>query len=281
MLKSNVPGIEIRSDHIISDSNPYVVETKLEKPKHKRLGKARMGFFTALALSFNNLLTKKGRTILTAFAGSIGIIGIALILSLSQGFQNYIDKIQEDTLSSYPLTITSDTADMTSAILSMVTDRKENKVDGENVYERQYLTTMFSSIGTNDLKSFKQYLEDFEKDYAKDVSDIKYSYSVSPIIYTIDAKDNIAPKNYADDGDRVICRDRARLMDRISASFLELGADTADGLCLHGEGYEIHFHAMPDTAAVSVAANASDTELAHELVLSAAELIKEMEKRLD
>ena len=79
----------------------------------------------------------------------------------------------------------------------------------------------------------------------------------------------------------VTCRDRARLMDRISASFLELGADAADGLCLHGEGYEIHFHAMPDTAAVSVAANASDTELAHELVLSAAELIKEMEKRLD
>ena len=183
--------VKLQDGHIISDSNPYVVETKLEKPKHKRLGKARMGFFTALALSFNNLLTKKGRTILTAFAGSIGIIGIALILSLSQGFQNYIDKIQEDTLSSYPLTITSDTADMTSAILSMVTDRKENKADGENVYERQYLTTMFSSIGTNDLKSFKQYLEDFEKDYAKDVSDIKYSYSVSPNIYSIDAANNL------------------------------------------------------------------------------------------
>ncbi|MDO5440900.1 MAG: ABC transporter ATP-binding protein, partial [Erysipelotrichaceae bacterium] len=87
--------VKLQDGHIISDTNPFVVETKPEKIKHMKLGKARMGFFTALSLSFNNLLTKKGRTILTAFAGSIGIIGIALILSLSQGFQNYIDKIQE------------------------------------------------------------------------------------------------------------------------------------------------------------------------------------------
>ena len=183
--------VKLQDGHIISDTNPYIVETNLKKIEHRKLGKARMGFFTALSLSFNNLLTKKGRTILTAFAGSIGIIGIALILSLSQGFQNYIDKIQEDTLSSYPLTITSDTADMTSAILSMVTDRKENQEDGENVYERQYLTTMFSSIGSNDLKSFKAYLEDNEDKYANDVTDIKYSYSVSPTIYSIDAADKL------------------------------------------------------------------------------------------
>ena len=183
--------VKLQDGHIIADTNPLVVETKLEKIKHRKLGKARMGFFTALSLSFNNLLTKKGRTILTAFAGSIGIIGIALILSLSQGFQNYIDKIQEDTLSSYPLTLTSDTADMTTAILSMVTDRKENKVEGDKVYERQYLTTMFSSIGTNDLKSFKAYLEDNAKEYEKDVTQIKYSYSISPSIYTIDAADKL------------------------------------------------------------------------------------------
>lgn len=183
--------IRLQDGVIISDSNPFVVaETKLKK-KATRVKKAHMSIFTALSLSFNNLLTKKGRTILTAFAGSIGIIGIALILSLSQGFQNYIDKIQEDTLSSYPLTITSDTADMTSAILSMVTDRKENNTEGENVIERQYLTTMFSSIGTNDLKSFKQYLENNEDEYSNDVSQIKYSYSVTPNIYTIDAADNL------------------------------------------------------------------------------------------
>ena len=191
--------VRLQDGHIISDTNPFDAEIKLEEIKHTKLGKARMGFFTALSLSFNNLLTKKGRTILTAFAGSIGIIGIALILSLSQGFQNYIDKIQEDTLSSYPLTITSDTADMTSAILSMVTDREENQVEGENVYERQYLTTMFSSIGSNDLKSFKSYLEENEDKYKDDVTDIKYSYSISPNIYTIDISDTLVklyPKSF-------------------------------------------------------------------------------------
>ena len=183
--------IRLQDGVIISDTNPFVVpETKLKK-KADKVKKAHMSIFTALSLSFNNLLTKKGRTILTAFAGSIGIIGIALILSLSQGFQNYIDKIQEDTLSSYPLTLTSDTADITSAILSMVTDHQENKVEGENVVEREYLTTMFSSIGSNDLKSFKQYLENHEDEYSNDVSQIKYSYSVTPNIYTIDTADNL------------------------------------------------------------------------------------------
>ncbi|MBQ3993735.1 MAG: ABC transporter permease [Erysipelotrichaceae bacterium] len=154
-----------------------------------------MSYLTALSLSFNNLLTKKGRTILTAFAGSIGIIGIALITSLSTGFQNYIDKIQEDTLSSYPLTITSETADATSAILSMVSDRKENKSEGNMVRERQYLTTMFSSIGSNDLKSLKAYLDTHYDDYKDDVTFIDYRYSIRPIIYTIDAADNVAKLN--------------------------------------------------------------------------------------
>lgn len=183
--------VQLKDGQIISDSNPYLPTQVIAKKKKKIKGKAKMNFLTALSLSFNNLLTKKGRTILTAFAGSIGIIGIALILSLSQGFQNYIDKIQEDTLSSYPLTITSDTADMTSAILSMVSDRRENQVDGENVIERQYLTTMFSSIGSNDLRSFKEYLEKNENDYSNDVSQIKYSYSISPNIFSIDASNTL------------------------------------------------------------------------------------------
>ena len=184
--------IRLQDGSIISDTNPLVIEDRPLKKRTDKVKRAKMSFFTALSLSFNNLLTKKGRTILTAFAGSIGIIGIALILSLSQGFQNYIDKIQEDTLSSYPLTITSDTADMTSAILSMVSDRKENVVEGDRVRERQYLTTMFSSIGTNDLKSLKLYLEDNEDKYKNDVSKIKYSYSISPTIYSIDAAGNLA-----------------------------------------------------------------------------------------
>ncbi len=183
--------VQLKDGKITYDSNPYKIE-KVEERKVKNKKKAKMGFLTALSLSLNNLLTKKARTFLTAFAGSIGIIGIALILSLSQGFQNYIDKIQEDTLTSYPLTISSDTADMTSAILSMVSDKENNKQDGNSVVERQYLTTMFSSIGSNDLKSFKQYLENHEDEYQDDVSDVKYSYSITPTIYTIDAADNLA-----------------------------------------------------------------------------------------
>lgn len=183
--------VNLKDGNIISDTNPFNPTEVVVKKKYKRRNKAKMNFLTALSLSFNNLLTKKGRTILTAFAGSIGIIGIALILSLSQGFQNYIDKIQNDTLSSYPLTINSDTADMTSAILSMVSDRRDNQVEGDKVIERQYLSTMFSSIGSNDLKSLKMYLENHEEEYKDYVSDIKYSYSVSPSIYSIDAADNL------------------------------------------------------------------------------------------
>ncbi len=183
--------VKLKDGKITYDSNPYKID-KIEEKEVKAKKKAKMGFLTALSLSLNNLLTKKARTFLTAFAGSIGIIGIALILSLSQGFQNYIDKIQEDTLTSYPLTVSSDTADMTSAILSMVSDKQENQQDGNNVIERQYLTTMFSSIGTNDLKSFKQYLEDHEEEYKDYVSDVKYAYSITPTIYTIDAADNLA-----------------------------------------------------------------------------------------
>ena len=121
-----------------------------------------MSVLTAFTLSLNNLLTKKGRTILTSFAGSIGIIGIAMILSLSTGFQNYIDKIQEDTLTSYPLTITSETADTTSMLLSMVTESEEVE-EGNRVKESQSISDMFSKIGTNDLKSFKSYLEELDK----------------------------------------------------------------------------------------------------------------------
>ena len=99
--------VKLRDGKIIDDSDPFIIaEEQTDTPQYKNLGKASMSMLTALSLSFNNLLTKKGRTILTAFAGSIGIIGIALILSLSTGFQNYIDKLQEDTLTSYPLTIT-------------------------------------------------------------------------------------------------------------------------------------------------------------------------------
>lgn len=176
--------VNLKDGKIVGDSNPYEPELNvMQPPKHKNLGKSSMSVFTALSLSFNNLLTKKGRTLLTAFAGSIGIIGIALILSLSTGFQNYIDQIQEETLTSYPLTITSETADMASMLLSMSTKTDEG-TGGDSVTERQYLSTMLSKIGKNDLKAFKKHLEK-ESDKVDDMASlIQYQYNIKPVVFT-------------------------------------------------------------------------------------------------
>ena len=174
--------VKLRDGKIIDDSNPFMVD-ELKEATHKNMGKSSMSLPTAFSLSLNNLLTKKGRTILTAFAGSIGIIGIALILSLSTGFQNYIDQIQEDTLTSYPLTLTSETADITSALLQMVTDQQE-ATGKDTVSEIQSISTMFSKVGNNDLVSFKKYLEDNKETVDEYVSIIQYKYNVSPLIYT-------------------------------------------------------------------------------------------------
>lgn len=187
--------VKLKDGEVLGDTDPFNLEEKYkEKPKHKNLGKASMSPFTALSLSLNNLLTKKGRTILTAFAGSIGIIGIALILSLSTGFKNYIDKIQEDTLTSYPLSITSETADTTSMLLSMVSEGEKGE-GGETVKESQSIANMFSKIGTNDLKSFKSYLEENSSEVDTMVSNIQYKYAVSPLIYTKDTKQEITQLN--------------------------------------------------------------------------------------
>lgn len=187
--------VKLKDGKIIDDSNPFVIkEELLKEPEHRNLGKAAMSIFTAFALSFNNLLTKKARTILTAFAGSIGIIGIALILSLSTGFQNYIDQIQEETLTSYPLTLTAETADTTAMLLSMVA--QEGEETGEDVVrEQQIISTMFSKIGTNDLTSFKKYLEKKQKQVDEMVSLVEYDYSVSPLIYTVDVNKQITQIN--------------------------------------------------------------------------------------
>ncbi len=189
--------ITLKDGKITSDSNPYdgKINTK-ENPnvKNNKTKKTSMSFRTALSLSFNNLMTKKGRTILVAFAGSIGIIGIALILAVSTGFQNYVDSIGEETLTSYPLTIMQESTDITSMLLSMTSGDKTND-KSNTVTEKQYLTNMLSNIKANDLKSFKHYLEDNMNKVDKDISSIKYSYSVDPLIYTIDATDHIAKLN--------------------------------------------------------------------------------------
>ena len=149
-----------------------------------------MNLATSFGLSLNNLMTKKGRTFLTAFAGSIGIIGIALILSLSTGFQNYIDQIQEETMNSYPLTINAEEGDLASIILSMQAI-KDVKAEGNSLVEQQYITSFTDSISNNDLKSFMDYLDEHPEEYEEDVRMIKKSYSVTPVIYTVDATDRL------------------------------------------------------------------------------------------
>ncbi len=174
--------IQLRDGLIIDDSMPYETQTVVRQTVDK-VKKTSMSFFTALSLSLNNLMTKKARTALTAFAGSIGIIGIALILSLSQGTQDYIDRIQEETLSSYPLTITSETADMTSALLSMVSENDEDLSGTEVVKENQFIASMFTEIGSNDLNSFMDYVEENKEEVNQSVSLIQNKYTVTPLIY--------------------------------------------------------------------------------------------------
>ena len=189
--------VKLKDGEIIEDTNPYKMEEIEEEPaKHKNLGKSSMSVFTAFLLSLNNLLTKKGRTFLTAFAGSIGIIGIALILALSSGFQNYVDKIQEDTLTSYPLTVQQETADIGSALLStMSSDEEEQQVKENTVQEQPNVRELFSSVGKNDLKSFKEYLEENKDEVDQMVSLTRYNYSVTPTVYTKNVDNELMAAN--------------------------------------------------------------------------------------
>ena len=183
--------VRVRDGRIIDDTNPCTADTAGEA-RHKNMGRSSMSFLTAFGLSFNNLLTKKARTLLTSFAGSIGIIGIALILALSTGFQAYIDKIQEDTLSSYPLSIQSDTADIGSAFMSIgaqVMD-SQNAPDGV-VKESQMITQVMGQMGSNDLRSFKKHLELNYDQVAHTINDLRYSYGITPLIYSGDTSDRI------------------------------------------------------------------------------------------
>lgn len=179
--------VNIKDGKILSDTNPYIIEKeKNQKPIHKNLGKTTMSFLTCLSLSFNNLKTKKGRTILTSFAGSIGIIGIALILSLSNGANIYIKSVEEDTLSEYPLQIQSTGIDMSSLLID--TNNESEKQNEGDIAVSKKITNMFSTIGSNDLKSFKKYLESDESNIKEYAKAIEYSYDVTPIIYSSDTE---------------------------------------------------------------------------------------------
>ena len=190
--------IRLRDGLIVDDSAPYSSdgEPRLVPAKTK---KTSMSFLTALALSTNNLLTKKARTILTAFAGSIGIIGIALIMSLSNGIQNYIDKVQEDTLSSYPITLQAEAVDMTSMMTSLMgvhADAVENQHDKDAVYSSTVMYEMMNSMvsadtQTNNLKAFKEYIEKDGNEINQYISSIQYSYDLDMNLYAEDVDGNI------------------------------------------------------------------------------------------
>lgn len=177
--------VKLRDGEVYSDSNPFHVdEETLAEPEHKNMGKSSMSFMTALALSFNNLKTKKARTLLTAFAGSIGIIGIALILSLSNGVNNYIKSIEEETLSEYPLQIQSTVFDLGSSMFGFG-DSGEEKNNGEiNVIKM--VTNMFSSAEANDLASLKEYFDSGESGIEQYTSAVEYTYNITPQIYRTD-----------------------------------------------------------------------------------------------
>ena len=186
--------IKILDGNITEDSNPILKNENEKKKDTNKIGRTSMKLWTAFRLSLNNLLTKKGRTILVSFAGSIGIIGIALVQAISNGFQGYVDSIQEDTLTSYPLTVVQESTDIASMLLSMTSEEDEDIEEGK-VKEKQYISNALSSLSTNDLKSFKKYIEDNDEEVKKDVSSVEYSYSVEPMIYTIDATKKIAKVN--------------------------------------------------------------------------------------
>ncbi|MBR5425295.1 MAG: ABC transporter ATP-binding protein/permease [Clostridiales bacterium] len=187
--------VKLRDGKITSDSDPFEVEeSELEAPKHKKMGKSSMSFLTALSLSFNNLRTKKGRTFLTAFAGSIGIIGIALILSLSNGVNKYIEKVQKDTMTSYPIQIEAQAMDLTSLIETNSNDgRRDDLAHGlDGVYVDNSTFERASNISTsikhNNLTEFKKYLDDPNSDIHKYVGEngIIYSYYVPFTVYSYD-----------------------------------------------------------------------------------------------
>ncbi|MGN0329568.1 MAG: ATP-binding cassette domain-containing protein [Lachnospira sp.] len=203
---------------ITDDSNPYTEEqvkedierkeneklkhhTDIKKKKKERKPKTSMSFITALSLSFNNLMTKKTRTILTAFAGSIGIIGIALILSISNGIQLYIDRVQRDTLSSYPIQIQEETMDISGMVSSLMGENedKEEHEDPDRIYSNnimsEMLNTMVNEVQSNNLKEFKKFIESGETNIKDYTSAIQYSYNVPINIYMSDTSNGVTQLN--------------------------------------------------------------------------------------
>ena len=200
--------VQLSDGEVIGDTDPYTpVEPECapvaQKGKKSKVKKKTMSFPTALSLSLNNLMTKKARTILTSFAGSIGIIGIALILSLSNGIQAYIDTVQEDTLSTYPLTLSATTQDYAAMLSAMteVQELQEGEIDPNKIYVDDSLGAMMSAMAAtkeNDLESFKKHLDENYDELKDSVSDIQYTYDFDLQVFTADGKVQVSPTEIFD-----------------------------------------------------------------------------------
>lgn len=203
--------VNLRDGHVVDDSLPYEpTEEDKEKVSGKQIRRTKMSYFTALALSFNNLMTKKGRTLMTAFAGSIGIIGIAAILALANGVNNYIKTVEEDTLTVYPLSIESTGYDLTSMMVNMMGSSNDGSAAedattaasdesseerSDVVTETKALSGMFSGINSNDLKSLKAFLESGESDIDDYINMISYDYGITPLVYSPDTENGVRQIN--------------------------------------------------------------------------------------
>ena len=187
--------VKVVDGKIIDDSNPY--EEKEEIKEEKKNKRTSMKFWTAFRLSMNNLLTKKGRTILTAFAGSIGIIGIALIMSLSNGVQNYINRVEEDTLSSYPITIEESTIDMASMMETMIGEMSEEKSEDKKIHSKDIMDEMISTLSNkmqnNNLEELKRYIDNGDNNISKNANCIQYNYPLDIHLYSEDGSVQVNP----------------------------------------------------------------------------------------
>ena len=222
--------IKLLDGKVTDDSNPYTASKKdldRARTKKEKTGKASMKFTTAVHLSLNNLMTKKGRTFLTSFAGSIGIIGIALILSLSNGMQSYINKVEEDTLSSYPITIQESSIDMSSMMESMMGKDDGEEHENDKIYSRaimgDMLETLSSKVQTNNLKEFKSFLESGDNDIKDYINAIQYGYNLDLNIYKTKDDGSVYQVNPSSVLEKIGFGDMAKAQEQ-SSSIMSTGA---------------------------------------------------------
>ena len=249
--------IRLLDGRVVDDTNPYdrnVVEPieKKKAGKEKKIKKPSMSYFTALSLSLNNLMTKKGRTFMTSFAGSIGIIGIALILSISSGAQLYIKSVEEETLASYPIAIERTAMVMSSMMTSMMKATTNDGNDDGKVHSNNIMgsmvNTMLTQLKSNDLKSFKTYLENDGKEINDYVSDIKYGYSTPLNIFRNDKDKGIIQVNPAtlfEDMGMTNAMYDSQLMSNVVSSSYDTWTELLDNDKLLNEQYKVLAGRMP------------------------------------